>query len=373
MPEWVAAGLVVAVGLVAGSFANACIYRLPRGISLAEPRRSFCPACGTPLKWWWNVPVVSFVALRGRCGACGQRIGWRYPVVEVICGGLAGALWWLHPWPVAAVFFLLGVLLVIGSFVDAEFLILPDEVTLGGLAAGLAASAAWPGLHGAGSWHGGLMWSAAGAAAGGGLLWVVAEAGKAVFGRKVWRPERPERFAWRRDAQGRAELEVGGERVAWEELFYRASDELVMECEEVEGAGLPAGARRLVWRRGSVRAGEGPEVELEGAGEIRGVVREVVVPREAMGFGDVKLLAGIGAFLGWQGVIFTVAAGSVLGSVWGVMAWVRARWRGGEGAAELVPFGPFLSAGAVLWMLGGQVVWEAYWARWEGWLAPGWR
>src|SRR3990167_4615259 len=76
--------LVVGFGLIIGSFLNAVIYRLPRGISLLHPKRSFCPSCQHSLAWWENLPVLSWIFLKGRCSHCHAPISWRYPLIEVI-------------------------------------------------------------------------------------------------------------------------------------------------------------------------------------------------------------------------------------------------------------------------------------------------
>ncbi len=129
--------LAVAVGAVLGSFLNVCIHRLPRGISIAYPP-SRCPHCHTPIKWWQNIPVLSFIILRGRCSWCQTPISLRYPLVEALSAGITllvvvrgGSI--LHMlW---AEGFLLS--LVVVFFVDIDFQIIPDSVSLGGMAWGV--------------------------------------------------------------------------------------------------------------------------------------------------------------------------------------------------------------------------------------------
>jgi leader peptidase (prepilin peptidase)/N-methyltransferase len=137
-------------GLLIGSFLNVCIYRIPRDISVVAPR-SFCPECGSQIPWFANIPVVSFLLLRGKCRACGKPIGWRYPAVE-----LATAL--LFAWTAAEYGMTVAALkwsvfeaiLIVLCVTDLEERILPDELTIGGSVAGLifAVFVAVPGFPG---------------------------------------------------------------------------------------------------------------------------------------------------------------------------------------------------------------------------------
>ena len=134
------AGVAFVFGLLIGSFLNVCIYRWPLDLSVVTPR-SFCPQCDAPIAWYDNVPVLSYLILRGRCRGCGQGISYRYPLVELLTAGL-------FAWIVAHLGFTLGAakfcilvaMLVALMFTDLEERILPDEFTLGGLLVGLAFS-----------------------------------------------------------------------------------------------------------------------------------------------------------------------------------------------------------------------------------------
>jgi leader peptidase (prepilin peptidase) / N-methyltransferase len=129
--------LALLFGLLIGSFLNVCIYRLPQDLSVVRPR-SYCPACSHPIAWYDNVPLLSFALLRGRCRHCQAAISVRYPVVELMTGGLFFAIVSrLGPSLAAGKFCLLGALLVGLTFADLEARILPDEFTLGGTAAAL--------------------------------------------------------------------------------------------------------------------------------------------------------------------------------------------------------------------------------------------
>lgn len=232
-------------GAVVGSFLNVVIHRLPRGESLSFPP-SHCPRCDTPIRPWDNVPVVSYLLLRGRCRGCAGPISWRYPLVELAMAGLSlGA--WLRFGPSApfGVYFVFLAGLVAITGIDFDHKIIPDSLSLGGTVLGLAASFVT-----------GVGWQASlgGALLGGGLLLAVA-------------------------------------------LGYYA-----------------------------------------------------VTRREGMGLGDAKLLAAIGAFLGWQAVLFTVFVSSVVGSVVGLSM-------AGLQRSDLrfeVPYGPFLALGAVLYLFWGS-------------------
>lgn len=133
---------IAALGLVVGSFLNVVVARVPAGRSLWGPR-SACPACGAAIAWHDNIPIVSFVALRGRCRACDARIAWRYPLIEALSAGafvLAHAIIGWTPALVPALL-LLGALIAI-TFIDLEHQIIPDLITLPGIVTGLAANMA---------------------------------------------------------------------------------------------------------------------------------------------------------------------------------------------------------------------------------------
>jgi len=131
---------MAALGLIAGSFANVCIHRLPREQSVVHPR-SRCPRCQRPIAALENVPVLSFLLLRGRCRGCGQPISWRYPLVEAWSGALwLGVALVRAPGPRAVVDAVFLTSLVVLALIDAEHQILPDVITKPGAAAGFLAS-----------------------------------------------------------------------------------------------------------------------------------------------------------------------------------------------------------------------------------------
>jgi leader peptidase (prepilin peptidase)/N-methyltransferase len=164
------------VGLAIGSFLNVVILRLPRGESVVTPA-SRCPSCGTPLRWYHNLPLVSWVALRGRCASCRAWIGWQYPLVEAGTAAIwAGnvAAYGIEPQAARAISFL--TLLLAIAVTDARYYIIPDELSIGGAVLGFLLAA----LPGAPSVPDAVI----GAVAGGGALWLVA-----IFGTWAFRKE----------------------------------------------------------------------------------------------------------------------------------------------------------------------------------------
>jgi len=134
-------GIVSAfVGLVIGSFLNVCIHRLPKGESIVRPP-SCCPACGIPIRWYDNVPIVSFLLLKGRCRGCRSRISWRYPLVEALTGSLFLLTVFRFGLSVRSIFLLIFICgLVVATFIDLDHEIIPHAVTLPGIPLGLIAS-----------------------------------------------------------------------------------------------------------------------------------------------------------------------------------------------------------------------------------------
>lgn len=250
----VALGIVF--GLLVGSFCNVCIHRLPKDESVITPR-SRCPACRAPIRALDNVPLLSFLWLRGRCRTCGAAISWRYPLVEALTGGLFGAaVLAFGPTLRAVGAAVLLAALVIVTFIDLDHQVIPDEVTLVGLPIGLGAS----------------------------LL-----------------------------------------------------------------AGTPPALEALL-------------AALGGAGGLYllAVYGEVAFQREALGGGDVKLAAMLGAFLGGRGLLLAFFLACLSGGLVGGM--LLATGRAGRGT--LLPFGPFLAFGAGASLFFGDALWVWYW----GWL-----
>lgn len=354
--DLVLAAFSFVLGAVIGSFLNACIHRLPRNISLSQPKRSFCPHCGKSIPWYHNLPIVSWLALRGRGACCGRPISPRYILVEILTACVFLALFLRFGLPLAAAYWLFAALLISATFIDFEHYIIPDEITLGGTAAGILLSAILPGLMGVASSSGVLahvqaaLWSAMAAALGAGLLWLVVEGGKLAFGRKRIVPEQPEPFRFEPDAEN-PRLVIGGEVWPWEEIFSRPSDVLILEVQRAASNGAAVSDKKIRIYYDRIVA-DGRETKIEEVREFTGVLTAVVIPREAMGLGDVKFIACIGAFLGWQAVLFTIAMSSLIGALVGGVAMLLTRGKSGT----KIPYGPYLALGAALWVACGPAI-----------------
>lgn len=161
------------VGAALGSFMNVCLYRWPAGESVIRPR-SRCPGCGKGIAWYDNVPILSWLLLRGRCRSCATGISWQYPLVELAVAAIwLGMALWRGPGLEAVRGATLLTLLLGIAIIDGRHRIIPDQFSLGGTAAGLAL-AAWPGGF---SFVSALI----GAAVGYGLMWLVKLGGEALF------------------------------------------------------------------------------------------------------------------------------------------------------------------------------------------------
>jgi len=337
------------LGAVVGSFLNVCIYRMPLDLSVNKPRRSFCPVCKQQLKWHHNVPLLSWLFLRGRCANCGTPIPFRYFVVEFVTALLFLAAWLQFPGPIAVAYWVFISLLIVGIFIDVEHFIIPDEVTIGGIVTGLISSFLVPALMSSYGRWGALLTSALSALLGYVLLWIVLEAGKKAFGKKRIQLDAPTPFNWMRKGED-ADFVVGDEHSLWSDYFSRESDVLILHCDEVTIDGRDLGKVDLLFHYNRVNIVGGEEFSLDALEKITGVVRELEIPREAMGLRDLKFLAAIGECLGWRAVLFSVFAGSLLGSLMGLATLLIGRrvW-----SAKL-PFGPYLAFGALVWMFFGQ-------------------
>ncbi len=349
-------------GACVGSFLNVVIYRVPRGLSVNKPRRSFCPRCEKPIRMWHNLPLVSWLWLRGKCADCGGRISFRYFAVELLTACLFLVVWLAFaPEGVVAIplLWLLVALLVAISFIDAEFLIVPLALTWTGAVAGLAAAALWPRLPVLGGgmepdWIGGLVQSGLGWVIGFFGLWSVVLLGKLAFGRK--RIEFDDAVEWKvcePEEEDRPLLFViDGEENEWWDMFYRPSDRLLVDATGVAVDGEKVGDGTVVVREESVDLPDGRTVKIAELKSLSGRTRRVTIPREAMGMGDVHILGMIGAFFGWAGVFFSLFSACIFAILAAIV--------GRIGFGVRLPFGPFLALGAGAWMFGGWRLWQWY-------------
>jgi len=342
------------LGAAVGSFLNVCIYRLPRDLSVNKPRRSFCPNCHKEIPWSQNLPLLSWLILRGRCANCGSKIAFRYFGVELITALLFLAVWQVFPWPIAIAYWVFVSLLIVATFVDLEHFIIPDQVTIGGAIAGIIASFIVPELMSADSRVAAVIRSLLAAALGYVVLWIVLEGGKIAFGKKRVRLDVPTPFTWNRRGDD-ADFVVGDEQSLWSEYFAREKDRLLLHCDDAKIDHRDYGEATLEFHYDRVRVRE-EEFVLDAIDQVSGVVRELEIPREAMGRGDLKFLAAIGAFAGWRAVLFSIFAGSILGSIVGIVTLVAGRrvW-----SAKL-PFGPYLAVSALVWIFFGDLFLRFY-------------
>ncbi|MFA5144216.1 MAG: prepilin peptidase [Candidatus Omnitrophota bacterium] len=240
-------------GLVLGSFLNVCIYRMPKGESIVVPA-SHCPKCKKAIAWYDNIPVFSYAALGGKCRSCKARIRLRYPVVEALTALVLTALF--LKFCITPKFFTYSIMtcgLIVATFVDFEIQEIPDEISLGGLAAGFLLAFIFPSILNETMRSRAIIGSAAGALAGAGSIYFMGAIGKAAF------------------------------------------------------------------------------------------------KKEAMGGGDVKLMAMIGSFIGLKLVILTFFIAPFLGAVPGIILKLRK-------GAEIIPYGPFLSAAALVSIFFGNKI-----------------
>ncbi len=355
MPFHFWTGVLAILGAFVGSFLNVCIHRMPLGQSVVSPP-SHCPRCGYRIPFSLNIPVVTWLWLRGRCRSCREPIPARYLVVEVLTAG-AFVLAWLgfghdDPAMALALCVLFGSFIV-ATFIDFEHFIIPDEITLGGTLAGFVLSAVAPGLHGTASMPAALRGSALGIAVGFGAVYGVVRLGKWLFGReKVALPEGT-RVVFHEEG-----IRLPDRDVPFGDIFYRESDTIRLVGRRVELADRCYPEARVSLTQRELRVGEDvmdPTTEPYLAADTT----ELVLPREAMGFGDVKFMSAIGAFLGWQATLFTLGFASMVGAVVGVtlIGIGRREW------SSRLPFGPYLALGAMAWVFGG--------ARWWGWMFGG--
>jgi leader peptidase (prepilin peptidase)/N-methyltransferase len=270
------AGIAFVFGLIFGSFLNVVIHRLPRGESLVSPR-SRCPHCQHAISALENIPVISYVVLRGRCRGCGAEISLRYPAVELLTGCVFAAVALRYGAdPMTPVWCLFAAALIAASLIDIEHRIIPDEISLGGLVVALIVVPTVRTFAGE-PLAAAVIWSLAGAALGGGLLWLVGF------------------------AHARVAVAVGREFDHWP--------------GEGEPLPKPSSLDYWVWFPG-------------------------------LGFGDVKLLAMIGAVIGPVGVLETILVSSLAGLLGGLI-WAAAirSWSSPFG------FGPAIAVGALLVLL----------------------
>lgn len=346
------------IGACIGSFLNVVIYRVPLGLSVNEPKRSFCPKCKSPIPMRRNIPLLSWLLLRGKCADCGAPIAFRYFAVELLTALLFLAVWLMFPPIIVGPLWVLIALLVAITFIDAEHLIIPVSLTWAGTVVGLGACLLWPQLPSMGDFQGarmdGLIDGVVGWVAGFVGLWIVVRLGKMAFGKRAMSFDEPVEWMIREPA---GEMDpmifvIDDEEVPWWDIFFRKTDRLIIEATDIRVSGESVGGGKLIIREFEIELSDGTIHRLEDVKSVDGIATSAVIPREAMGMGDVHLLGMIGAFFGWTGVLFSLFGASIFA--------IFAALIGRIGFGKQLPFGPFLAMGAVVWMFGGWKLWEWY-------------
>jgi leader peptidase (prepilin peptidase)/N-methyltransferase len=339
-------------GSVVGSFLNVCIHRMPLGLSVVSPP-SHCPHCKYSIPWFLNVPLVTWLALRGKCRNCGATISPRYFLVELLTGVAFLGCWLAFGGTsvaLALVYCLVLAGMIAATFIDFEHFIIPDEITLGGVAAGFVLSMLLPEIHGEAKVTGGMMKSLLGIGAGAGLVYFILRLGKVMFGRHKIELPPDTRIVFSETA-----VHLPDRDIPYEEIFYRRSDVIQMRVRRLElvDRGYQDVTVRLALLAKRLEIGD-DRFDPEQCLHMEVVASELVLPREAMGLGDVKFMAAIGAFLGWQATIFSLMVSSLIGSVVGVTLIVlgRREW------SSRLPYGPYIALAAVVWMFAGERIQE---------------
>jgi len=341
-------------GCIVGSFLNVCIYRMPIGKSIIRPP-SHCPHCNYSIPFYRNIPLVTWLMLRGKCANCRAPISVRYFLVELLTGLMFLGCWLIYGRQspaVALVYCIVMAGLIVATFIDLDHFIIPDEITFGGMAVGFLCSFAVPVLHGVpGNAPKAMGLSVLGLLVGGVLIEIVRQAGKLAFGRLKLPLDGQTKVFF-----GETGMVLPDREILYEEIFYRKSDAIRFHATRVELAD-----RCLM----NVDVALSP-MKLKIAGEefdpeqnlyMEAVTDKVVLPREAMGFGDVKFMAAIGAFLGWQATVFSLMVSSFIGAiVGGALILLKRHER-----ANPIPYGPYIAAAAAIWIFAGKPIMAWFW------------
>ena len=342
-------------GCIVGSFLNVCIYRMPLDLSVVSPP-SHCPNCEYAIPFYLNVPLVTWLWLGGKCKNCRAPILPRYFIVELLTGVTFLACWLFFgaTSPVLAlVYSIFFAGLITATFIDFEHFIIPDEITFGGAAVGFILSFFLPELHGVSSSVAGVEKGLLGIAVGAGMVWFVLEFGYRVFGQQRMKFLEPTKLIFTETS-----LHLDGREIPYDDIFfdycyrkffYRKPKTITFHASLVEF--VDRCYRDVDVRISSSVLAIGDE-KLDPAAVLHMEAKcvEIVVPREAMGLGDVKFMAAIGAFLGWQGAVFSLMASSLIGSVVGVALIVmrRSEW------SSKIPYGPYIALAAAIWAFVGK-------------------
>ena len=360
------------IGALIGSFANVVIYRLPAGKSIIFPG-SACPKCGHKIKPWENVPVLSWLALRGRCSSCQTPISFRYPLIEALTA--AGFVLLALRWPVEVygltVLPLLAVyaMLVMMTLIDFDHFILPDSLTLPGVAVALLGTFLYVSYSGLPT----LTEALIGAGIGAGIIALINRVGSLLLRRFQDTAER----LWPIGMDQVNLAALGGALGGWWVGLAAAALSLGINLVTRRPLRLPEAPLYGLWMLALALSPYNPWIgvvtSLAGTFIAAGVVavlgatfwwfRDIVTAGPdsdntlseeddepvAMGFGDVKLAAVLGAVLGWQNLLVALLLAFVIGAVGGVLGRVA-------GGGRVIPFGPPLALGGLLALFAGPAI-----------------
>ena len=336
------------LGSIVGSFLNVCIYRMPLELSVVSPP-SHCPHCRYSIPFYLNIPLVTWLALRGRCKNCGAPISPRYFIVELLTGVTFLCCWLAFgptsPWT-AAVYcvFLSG--LIVATFIDFEHFIIPEEISFGGMVVGLLISSFLPSLHGVGNHGQSFALGLLGLVAGAGIVYAILRLGKLMFGRQTIQLPPASKVIFTDTA-----LLLPDREILYEELFYRPTDTIILQAKTLEL--VDRGYRDVTVKLSPSALLIGEEkLDPEVIPYLEADCTEIILPREAMGLGDVKFMGAIGAFIGWQGALFSLMFSSLIGATVGVVLIVlrKREW------SSRMPYGPYIALAAAIWIFWGRQI-----------------
>ena len=338
-------------GCIVGSFLNVCIYRMPLELSVVSPP-SHCPHCKYAIPFYLNIPLVTWLVLRGRCKNCGAPISARYFIVELLTGVVFLSCWLAFghtaPW-LAGVYSLFLAGLIVATFIDFEHFIIPDEITFGGAAVGLVISILLPQLHAVSSRGQGLAQSLIGMVIGAGIVYAILRLGKLLFGQQKIKLPPSDKIIFTETS-----LHLLGREYSYGDIFYRKTDTIILQARTVEL--VDRSYRDVVVRLSSTSLQIGEEqINPEAVVYMEAECAEIILPREAMGLGDVKFMGAIGAFLGWQGALFSLMVSSLIGASVGIMLILlrKREW------SSRMPYGPYIALAAAVWIFAGPRIMAA--------------
>jgi len=336
-------GVFFVFGSMVGSFANVCIHRMPRDESIVWPP-SHCPHCNYSIPWYLNIPLITWLWLRGKCKNCGAPIAARYFLVELLTGVAFLSCWLAFGHRSAGLALSYSILLagfIVATFIDLEHLIIPDEITIGGAAVGFILCCIFPILQHTAERAPAIRASMLGIAIASGSVYLALRGGKLLFGRERIKLEPDSKLIFTETC-----LQLpDGREVPYGDMLYRDTDVIHLYAKTIElpeicffQKDVTLCAKELVVGDQKFNPEEVKHMEL--------VTSELILPREAMGLGDVKFMAAIGAFLGWQASIFSFFGAAVVGSIIGIpLLLTKKTERGGR-----IPLGPFLALAATIWI-----------------------